>query len=190
MNDYYILVRSNNDNYPLLEWDQNSGMFRKWKPVTISDPINLRLGEPVPANPEMVDYHSLPKPVVSEKIKNILDPMEIYGIQPLPAKVKVNNDELDYWFVHIFNKIACLDMAKSIYKTTKNSGRVIDITHLVLNEDVLEEIPLENRLVFVLSEYTAVYLYHETVKDAIMSVNPVGLRFFRVDEWSTDIAFA
>ena len=190
MADYYILARSNNDNYPLLEWDQKSGMFRKWKPVAISDPVSLRLGEPVPNNPEMVDYHSLPKPVVSEKINNILEAMEIYGIQLLPAKVKVNNDELDYWFVHIFNKIACLDLEKSQCEIDDDDGGVLDIMRLVLNDAVLEEIPLEHRLVFVLSEYTAVYLYHETVRDAIMSVNPVGLRFFNVDEWSTDSAFS
>ena len=189
MSEYYIISRANNNNHPLFEWDQLSGMFYKGRPVEISEPVKLRLGSPVPKKPEMVDYHSLPESVVSERIKNVLEPMTIVGIQFVPVKVQGKNEGefFDYWLMHIYKKISCMDRKKSDYKVSE-SGR-ISVRKLVIDEAVVKDIPLEKRLVFELKEGASLFLVHKSVRDAVMAVNPVGVEFIDVDEWGIGSAF-
>ena len=188
--EYFVIERGGSNNYPLLEWDQSSGLFDKGKPVTVTEPIKLRLGAPVPAKPEMVDYHSLPEPVIGERIKNLLEPMNIYGIQLIPANISVEEEIYHYWLLHVFHEISCLDKDKSICAYSKR-GRVIDIKHLVLDENILQEIPLEKRLIFVLRESTSTYLFHRSIKDSIMALDPAskGIQFFCADVWGSDVVF-
>jgi len=189
--DYYVIKRGGSNNYPLLEWDQSSGMFDKGKPVTVTPPIKLRLGAPVPDKPEMVDYHSLPEPVVGERIKNILEPMTLYGTQLIPARIPVEDNVYDYWLLHVFNEIACIDREKSILEIDEDDGDVLDIEQLALDEKVLQEIPLDKRLIFVLKESTSTYLFHRSVKEAIMALEPApqGVQFFRADQWGSAAVF-
>jgi hypothetical protein len=186
--DYYVIDRAGGSQYPLLEWNQLSLIFYKGKPVTVTEPVKLRLGAPVPKNPVMVDYHSLPKPVVGQKIFNVLNPLNIDGTQLLPADVEMpDGEKLRYWLLHVFNKITCLDRDKSICDI--DDGYVMDIERLVLDEDILQNIPVEKRLVFVLKESVSTCLFHKSIMDAVMAVNPVGCRFFPVTSWNDDSSF-
>jgi len=189
--EYFVIESENNNNYPLLEWDddQEDTPFRKSKPVSVTEPIKLCLGEPVPKHPIMVDFHELPKPVVGERIKNVLEPLNIGGIQLIPAHVLAGNDIYDYWLLHVFNRIACVDREKSILSIDEDDGDILDIKSLVLDEKILGDIPLENRLVFVLAEYTSTYLFHQSIKDAIMAIKPEGLQFFQANQWGSSVVF-
>ena len=191
MSDYYVISRANNNHHPLFEWDQRSGMFYKGVPVEIEEPVKLRLGAPIPGKPKMVDYHSLPESVVSEKIWNVLEPMNIDGIQLVPAKVRGVNegDVYDYWLIHIYNEIACMDRNLSVYSIDDSDGRIDDIARLVLDNGILNDIPLEERLVFELSEGSAMFLYHASVVTAVLSENPEGVTFTNVAEWNDGTAF-
>ncbi len=193
--EYYIIERENNDNYPSFSWDQSRGDYGLGQPVE-KEPINLRLGEPISPNFEWVDYHSLPtSPVVSKVIADILEPMDIYGIQLVPAKVRNPKDKSpfaevkDYWFIHVWNRIACLDKENSEIRTNKAGTRIFAIDKLVLNEKTLNVFELRKRLIFELTEDTSVLLIHQTIKDAIESVHPKGCRFFKADDWRSDIVF-
>jgi hypothetical protein len=191
--EYYIIDSENNDNYPLFSWDQRSSLFRNnVAPVVIEEPIKLRLGEPIPTNIEWADYHSAPDSVVSHLIADVLRPLNIYGIQLVPAKVRHPKDPFCgikvYWFVHIWNDIACLDKDKSELELFED-GDVFGIDKLVLNEAELEKIELKHRLFFQLSEKKSTRLVHQSVKDVIESVNPKGCRFFKATEWYSDIVF-
>jgi len=42
--EYFVLMRENNDNYPLFSWDQPRGDFGMGKPVKYREPIKFRLG--------------------------------------------------------------------------------------------------------------------------------------------------
>jgi hypothetical protein len=187
--DYYVINRAGGSQYPLLEWDQRSGIFSKGLPVTVTEPIKLRLGAPVPKKPVMVDYHSLPEPVVGQKIFNVLNPLDIDGTQLHPADVKMpDGEKLRYWLLHVFNEIICVDRDKSKVSLSR-SGRVQGIDRLVLDEDILQNIPLEKRLIFVLKESVSTCLFHKSIMDAVMAVNPVGCRFFPVTSWNDDSSF-
>ncbi len=188
--EYYVIERAGGSEYPLLAWNQKSGAFYKSKPVPVTEPIKLRLGAPVPSSPVMADYHSLPEPVIGYKIVDVLDPLSIDGIQLVPADVEMpDGEKLRYWLIHVFNEIACVDLNKSICTIDEDDGDIMDIEHLVLDEQILSDIPLEKRLIFVLEESVSTYLFHESIMKAIMGVEPVGCRFFRVASWNDSAGF-
>jgi len=193
--EYYIIRRANNDNYPLFSWDQSRGQFGMGKPVEFKGPVKMRLGKPISPNFEWVDYHVVPSPVVSPLIADVLVPLDLYGVQLVPTVVRHPKDngpfpELhNYWFVHVWHRIHCLDKEKSELECDEASGRIWGIDKLVLNVKILGLFELRKRLIFELAEETSVLLVHQSIKDAIEAVNPKGCRFFRATDWNSDCTF-
>lgn len=190
--EYYVIDRENNDHYPLFAWDQSTRGYNKGKPVEYSEPLKFCLDEPIPRKFEWVDYHSLPDSVVSKRIVDALLPLDLYGVQFVPAKVSNPNDPSaeprDYWYVHVWNRIACLDMEKSELKLYKD-GDIASIKRMVLNEETLSMFEPRKRMIFELKEDVTVQLVHKTVKEAIESINPKGVRFFKATEWGSERVF-
>ena len=190
--EYFVLMRENNDNYPLFSWDQSSDKFSERSPVKVSEPVKLRLGDPLPPNYEWVDFHKTPEPVVSEKISTLLMPLNIYGVQLLPAKVRDSNNKdvevKDYIFMHVWNRIECLDMGSSELELY-DDGSIFSIEKLVLDESKLGAIDLDKRLIFELEENISTILIHQSIKEIILSAKPVGFRFVNAPDWYSDIAF-
>ncbi len=191
--EYYVIGRSNNDNYPLFSWDQLSGDFGMGRPVEFKEPVKFRLGSSASPNFEWVDYHSSPEPVISKRIVDALIPLDLYGVQLVPVKVRNPKDPFsdvkDYWYMHVWNRIACLDKEKSEIDYDEVDGKIWDIDKLVLNEKTLSLFELRKRQIFELTEKTSVLLIHQTIKEAIESVNPKGCRFFKATDWYSDIVF-
>ncbi|HYD42484.1 MAG TPA: DUF1629 domain-containing protein [Anaeromyxobacter sp.] len=156
--------------------------------IDVSTPIPLKLGAPVPHAPVMVDYHVLPEPVVSERLKAVLEPMDLFMVQLVPAEVDVNGTRLSYWLLHVRNSIECLDMKRTQCRRSRR-GAITILEKIVLDEKKLEEIPEEKRLLFHPREYGTIWLVHDKLKAVIEAVNPVGLRFFHTRDWSDAAAF-
>ena len=191
--EYYVIERANNDNYPLFSWDQSRGDYGLGRPVEFHEPIKLRLGEPISPNFEWVDYHAFPtNPVVSKIVVDVLAPFDLQGVQFVPAKVRNSRDPFseprDYWFIHVWNRIACLDKTNTELELY-DDGSIFGIDKLVLNEKTLLMFELRKRLMFELTENTSVLLIHQRIKTAIESVHPKGCRFFKVAEWNSDKTF-
>ncbi|HED33999.1 MAG TPA: hypothetical protein ENJ08_07270 [Gammaproteobacteria bacterium] len=190
--EYYVIKRENNDNYPLFSWDQKSGEFSMGKPVEYKDPVKLRLGEPISPNFEWVDYHSLSGPVVSKRVADVLAPLNIHGIQLVPAEVRNPKDPFseikNYYFLHVWNRIHCLDKEKSELELYKD-GSIFGIEEFVLDEKILGMFELRKRLIFELAEDISVTLFHQSIKEVIMAINPKGFRFIKATDWYSDIAF-
>ncbi len=190
--EYYVIKSENNNNYPLFAWAQSSRQYNMGKPVEYSEPLKLRLGEPISRKFEWVDYHSLSGSVISKRILDALLPLDLYGVQFVPAKVTNPKDPFaeprDYWYVHVWNEIACLDMEESDLDLYED-GDVASIIRMVLNEEKLAMVEPRKRMMFGLVEDCTVYLVHEVVKEAIESVNPKGVRFFKATEWGSDRIF-
>ena len=187
--EYYFIERENNDQYPLLTADTGCPPYlRKKEYIENPETMKFRLGKPVPRIPKMVDYHSAIYPVVSQKIYDVLAPMNIKGIQLIPAiitgkkMVIFNGIYENYWFINICNKYPALDREKSECHWD-SMGVAYYMEKIVLNEEYLKTIPLEERLVFFLSENGVKQFFHKSVVDAIMATNPKGLRFYNVREW-------
>jgi len=191
--EYYVIESENNDNYPLFSWDQLSGDFGMGRPVEYKESVKFRLGDPLSPHFEWVDYHVAPEPIISKKIVDALMPLDLYGVQFVPAKVRNPKDPFsdakDYWYMHVWNQIACLDREKSEIRTNKAGTRIFAIDKLILDEKILSLFELRKRLIFELTEKTPLLLVHQTIKDAIESVNPKGCRFFKATDWRSDIVF-
>ena len=189
---YYILECENNDNYPLLEWDDDrndsdGSDFDVVDELEITEPVNLILGEPIPDNPVLVDYHFWPPDVFSDKVANVLAAMKLYKTQLFPARIHhAGKITTGYQILHVYNEIQCMHMRRSIYEFEVTSYAV---EKLSLDEAILSEIDEAERLLFYLEEKSSMLLYHEKIVNAIMQVNPVGLRFIRLDEWDIGSAF-
>lgn len=187
--DYFVIERAGPSSYPLLQWDQSASAFRKGTAVEVTEPIRLRLSKPVPRNPVMVDHHCLPEPVFSQRIRDVLEPLSLYGVQLIPADVKVKDDDVRrYWMMHVYNEIACVDRERSVFKLSPSGLMMLSIDKLVLDERVLGEIPLERRKVFLLAEDT-VYFCHRSVMDLVLPLQPEGLRFIPADRWNDSAGF-
>ncbi|MEM9103533.1 MAG: DUF1629 domain-containing protein [Pseudomonadota bacterium] len=189
--EYYILESTQESC--LFSWDQKSGSLGMGQPVQIDEPIKIRVGQPISEHPQFVDFHEMPDPVFSKRIVEVLAPMHLYGIQLLPAKVRNPNggpfdEPRHYWFMHVWNSIACLDIDDSEVDLY-DDGNIFSIEKLVLDEKALENIEFKQRQIFELAEKPSVLLIHQSVKDTILSVNPIGCRFFKATEWNSDIVF-
>jgi len=111
----------------------------------------------------------------------------------VPAQVRNPKDPFaetkNYWFLHIWNRISCLNREQSEVDIDEDDGMIWDIDKLVLDEEKLNAFKLEQRLIFELAEDSSVILIHQSIKDVIMSVNPTGFRFVNASEWYSDIVF-
>ncbi|MFP2928533.1 imm11 family protein [Pyxidicoccus sp. 3LG] len=188
-NEYFVLLRARSQQHPLLSWDQDYLAFLGGEPVEVQEPVKLKLGEPVPPKPVMADHHSLPSPVVSSRLKDVLDAAQLPGIQFVPADVQAGDEVLRYWLVHMWRRLTCVDRERSVL-TLYPDGDILDIDRLVLDENVLREIPLRERLAFRLEE-DIVHIFHSTVVERVMSLTPPpeGLRFVPVPEWNDAAGF-
>jgi hypothetical protein len=64
------------------------------------------------------------------------------------------------------------------------------ITNQVIEQvKYLKTIPLEERLVFYLAENGVEQLFHKSVEEAVMAVNPEGVRFINVKDWNMGSPF-
>ena len=193
--EYYLIGGDGDASTPLLAPDeyQSLRILHKEIPYEGLEPIRLRFNNPIPRNPTMRDYHSLPYSVVSKKVRDILETMNIFGVQFIPAVIRneLNGDVYEgYYIIHVFNQIECLDREKAKYTTSDlMKYGISEINKLVLDQKVLEKIPLEKRLVFYLKESISKRIYHKSIVDAVMAIEPDGLKFGKIEDWYEGIQF-
>ncbi|MDR2870589.1 MAG: hypothetical protein LBV04_09070 [Deferribacteraceae bacterium] len=80
-------------------------------------------------------------------------------------------------------------MKNAEYELDTNDGEIRSITKLILDKEILSNIPLEKRLIFSLQEDCSKYIYHKSMVDAIMATNPEGIIFTPIEEWHEGIQF-
>jgi hypothetical protein len=186
--DYYLIERAGGAAYPLLDETPGSKHTRKYiynnKENVIENPetMEFTFGEPYPRKPVIGDYFSQPESIVSGKIKNVLEPLRIKTIQLIPAIVTSNKGEVyeGFYYIHLYKIIQAMDMKTSKYEQDDD---YFSIDRFNLDTEILGKIPLEVRLIFKLKESPTKKLYHKSIVDAIMAVNPVGVQFTKVEDW-------
>ncbi|NVJ03099.1 hypothetical protein HV824_34010 [Myxococcus sp. AM009] len=188
--DYFVLERARSQQHPLLSWDQECLPFFRPSPVKVAAPVKLKLGEPVPPRPVMVDFHSLPAPVVSTRLKDSFEAAALPGVQLVPADVQVGDSVLRYWLVHMWRRLPCMDRERSRFEFDEDGDLLLSLDKLFLDESVLGEVPLEERLAFRLAE-SVVHVFHRTVVERVLALSPPpeGLRFIPVAEWGDSSGF-
>ena len=186
--EYYVLERDSSHSYPLIMCDPDSEHTEEYiydyenekipKPAV----MEFTFSEPYFKKPLIGDYFSQPESVISDKLKKILSSMNIFGIQIIPAIITSNKGDMyeDYYYIHIYNIIKSMDKLNSKFEEGDDCY-FIDKFKLDLN--ILRNIPLEKRLIFKLEEDQTLMLYHKSVVEALMSVEPTGLKFIKVEDW-------
>jgi hypothetical protein len=194
--EYYVIESENYKPYPSFACDQSGYMYGLGVPIVFDEPLKFRLRDPIPKKFELVDFHEAPEPVISLALAEILEKLDIYGIQLIPAKVRNPKDPFselhDYCFMHVWNRIACLDKKESEIEYLDDDdpdGMIFSIDKLVMNDAALQKIELKKRLIFELAEKTSILLMHQSIKDAIESINPKGIRFIPATTWNSDSTF-
>lgn len=194
--EYYVVESENHKPYPSFALDQPSVGTGQGVAIQYTEPLKLRLRDPIPLKFELVDFHEAPDPIISLPLARILEKLDIYGIQLIPAKVRNPKDPFselhDYCFVHVWNRIACIDKAKSEIEYLDDAdpnSMIFSIDKFVMDESAMQKIELKKRLIFELAEKTSILLMHQSIKDAIESINPKGIRFIPATQWNSDSTF-
>jgi hypothetical protein len=178
------------------DWDSDTDIDLIETVIRLEDfgpiPIVFEFDEPYPKTPNIVDcFADGGNLVISEKLSSALVALNTHGVQLIPATVSdPRNHKVyeGYSWLHIHNYIECLDKEKSTY-TTSAIGAIRMIQKMALDKAVLSNIPLEDRLIFKLGEMDAFHLFHESVVEKIMAVNPTGIRFVKVEDYHIGSGF-
>ncbi|MDO6580248.1 hypothetical protein Q4491_02725 [Photobacterium sp. 2_MG-2023] len=134
------------------------------------------------------DYHETAEQLVSEKFRQVLQVFNLPGVDFYQTNIVSGSKTwTEHYYMHVWHHHRAINKGRS-----KIDGAYIDddfiLEYLSLDENFLDKIPLEERLVFRLEE-DPTFLFHETVVQALREANLTGLSFERVDEWSIGSAF-
>lgn len=147
------------------------------KPVPNPQPTSFTYSAPVPRGKLTVgDYFwAVGDSVFSKRVIEVLTPMNIGGVQIIPATVFSNKGERyeDFFYLHIWRHIEAMDKEKSDFKYKYER---YSIDRFVLDRKALAKIPLEERLIFKTREDRE-SLFHRSIVEAIMDTDPVGVVF-------------
>jgi len=191
--EYYILFSVNTPQKPsiVLTGKPKRTEILVQHPVKINK-VELKF-EGTYKTPDIMDFHHDGiHDAISDKLFNVLNPLQIDGIQLIPATIlepKGGTVYDNYYYLHIYNRIQCLDKNKSVYMGDEDMGIILAIDKIVLDQEALSKIPLEQRLIFRMKEVHTRQLFHKSIVDKILSVNPVGLRFVKVEDYNPGSAF-
>ncbi|BCE02019.1 hypothetical protein [Marinicellulosiphila megalodicopiae] len=206
---YYVIHSVNNKNFPMMQASTkpklkylysdkylddnddikliNNRMECQLAPEIYSYEINL--AKPIPKDPRYVDFHSYDlEQSVSEKfVKAFKDFPGIQFVQGTGGEV-INELKLDYYYLHYLYSIKCLDL-ENAKADVSFSGRIIQYKKLVLDYEVLDNIPEEQRLIFWLREDPMTCIVHQKFVDVYNEAGLEGARFVPIEKYNAKTAF-
>jgi hypothetical protein len=188
--DYYVLYPDNNQNYPMIYADLIPPFFGR--KVVGEYQLMIYNHSTMPNNPEYVDYHTAGgEPVISADFVKALNELNIEGIQCLKGTEGdiIEELNLEYYFLHVYNLINSMDMKKSNFEYDDEIQSVDSVENFTLDSDKLSQIPLEKRLVFAMKEYSVYNILHKSVVDHLNKFDLKGMRFIPVTSWNDNAHF-
>jgi|TARA_R100001039_G_C1813492_1_gene84508 hypothetical protein len=189
--DQYFVVKSTSDS-PMFGWNQPSGDYGMGYPLMSTEPVKLKVSENAGPEPNWRDFHALDGAAISDRLKRVLEPLDLYGVEYVPADVETPSapsvQAPTYWFWHVWNEITCVDRAHSVLELSPR-GRIISIDKLVLDEPLLGRFERRKTLIFRLREKPSTLIVHRLLKEAIEQAGATGMRFFPAREWSSNAIF-
>ena len=169
--------------------------FAKAEPIdesTLNLPLQIVFDEPYPKQPEMADFLMLSADfAASEKLKTLFETQKIYGIQFVPVEITTNKKEkiAGHYAINFCNRLRAIDPDNYEGGEPDRFGTILDLKRFSLNENLLNNIPFEQRLVFVLEEDPGMIIVHQSIYEVIQSEKLSGMRFFRLDDWDDNAMF-
>lgn len=129
------------------------------------------------ADVNFIGFHE----VISERFKEHLDKIKLENIQFVPVTIQDYDNEIHkrYYLLHVHHVIRCADLGKSKWRSSSlYPDEVVSFKKLVLDNEVLDKIPEENRLIIALEEQNLYHIYHRTIVDHILQSHPTGVAFY------------
>lgn len=137
---------------------------------------------------EPCDFHKLFGWLLSEKAYKLLDEFKLYKVDYYEAEIITNiKTWKKHYLMHLYNEIDAIHPKRSVYDGEIEEMDVI-LEELSLNEEVLDEIKLEKRLIFCLSGCSR-FVVHESIVKAIEDTKLTGIEAIRVDKWNIGSMF-
>ncbi len=195
--EYFYIKPTDLEVYPMLEYARGGGDSMEIFDDIALDTTKTRalcFSKPIPKDPQLGDHHFLTAnaPVISERLKNTLEGLNLKETQFLPTVVqnKEGEEHIGYYIIHVINLIECMDKDKSEWTPSRRKpGKASDVNKLVLDNEALGKIALEERLVFALWENSLNVLYHQSVVEKILEIAPTGLTIYRLSKWDSKTPF-
>ena len=175
---YYIMKRKSDQAYPLLRITGRD--YSEGRQIRL---VYLEFNSPIPRKPVMADFLSGSETIVSKRIADAMQQLNMDGVQFIPTKLTDTKGNVTEDYVCIVvdnNTYEALDKEESDYIKGKYS---YDIEKIVLDREMLGEIPLSKRLGFRLKEAPGYSLYHQSVVDVIMALEPTGVYFQNIEDY-------
>lgn len=186
--DYYLLQWDDPTNsIPLIRGVGNLGYLTGSKPIDNLNEVRMEVHAPIPKNPLMADYIG-PESVFSPKIADVFKGLKLDYLQFVPVILEgKKKKEYDYVYIRICNGIVCIDIDRSDCDYDEDLEYFDRIDSIVFDEKKLKKIPLNRRLIFTPERLISQKIFHKSIVDKIMAVNPVGIKFIKVEDFKPDV---
>ena len=186
--EYYVIrVDYSSEHIPMLAWGETSSRkFLKAEKITdMETPLKIEFDDPVPKKPLMNDILELGSSyAISEKLKQLLEKADLINLQYFPATILKTKKEsiTGYYILHCHNVIPAVD--KNNYEgSAVEDGKIFEIKRFTLDADLLNKIPLHDRLFFRLAENRAYTIIHQSIVDEIKKAEITGILLYSVNNW-------
>lgn len=127
--------------------------------------------------------------VVKRSIREKLLELELKNVSLYPA-IYIDDDEKwheDYWYVTFTSKLDCWDRQTSQFLSDPvelGGERLYEVLKFELNDKVLKDIPLQDRLLFKMGECMPAHVIaHESVLKVFRGGNLSGVKFVNLSEY-------
>ena len=185
---YYKAISQ--DETSSISWGENAYQVKNFygsSPLVVDSMLLMEIDDN--RTPLLGDFHSQPLPVYSQRAKEIIEQFSLKGNQFFSAIITHKDNRYEnYFFLYSYNRVKAMHHERSEF-TKSRSGRNYFIDTLSLDENVLDEIPEAERMIFVLKEKGAMILYHEKIVKALEAAEITGVRFVKVKDWNVGSAF-
>lgn len=192
--DYYVLVHER--RYPALTWDdaQSHPLFpddfdqpesAQPAPDQVEAVLRLRLSTPGQGM-GLADFHRANMPVVSQAVRDILQPLALPGLEFFPALIRVTDgpaaEAARHYALHLDLEVDCLDENRCEYLPADSEDEQPQVVRMALDSDRLARFEPRQRLLFKpLGSHE--YLFHRQLVRLLEAHNLRGARWVPLLEW-------
>ena len=185
--DIYYKAISLDETSPI-SWGENTYRVKSLnssKTLDVDRMLFMKIDSDI--KPLLGDFHSSPKPVFIQRAKEIIEQFSLKGNQLFPITITHKDNKFkNYFILHCHHRVRAMHKERSKFQ---KEGLMYFIDSLSLDENILDEIPEEERMIFGLKEKAAMILYHEKIVKALEAAEVTGVRFVKVKDWNIGSAF-
>ncbi len=169
---YYSIKRKGDQAYPMINIT-NLGDVEDGE----ADILECYIGKPIPRKPVMADYLRSAKDILSKRITDVMQAMNMEGVHFYPAEIDDLKGTIhdNYMCVYVDdNTYKLLDLEKSEYRIDDEIDKdnpLYYVKKVVIDREKLSKIPLNKRLGICIDEVSGYHLYHQSVVDAVRRLN-------------------